>query len=326
MLNYFYKFRFKLVFLLLLTLAVVFYSGKLYYDFLNDGFTVENISSDYAYDSNRDVRPLSVQEIALTDLILNQTFTYLGKGYQFYAFESADGEYVLKFFKYKRLRMPAWIEYLDFIPGVKNYRLNTNQKKQNKLKGVFNSCKVAFDHLPDETGLVCVHLNKTNTLRKSVTLVDKMGGIHSIDLDQTEFLLQKKAEMLGPYIDQLISSGQIQEAKQLLSQLISLILSEYARGLSDSDHALLPNTGVFAKRPVHIDVGQFVRNEDVKMPHVYKQELFSKTYKLNAWLKSKYPELSQYLEFELRKIIGDQFDEYRPSGLNLSGRPQFEEA
>jgi hypothetical protein len=324
MLNRLYNSKLKFACLALVVLLVAVYGRGYYYEFLNDGFTVENISSDYAYDSSRDVRALSVKEAALTDMVLNQKFTYLGKGYQFYAFLSDDGDYVLKFFKYKRLRTPVWLQYFDFIPAVKQYRLENIQKKQKKLNGVFNSCKVAFDHLSDEAGLVCVHLNKTGTLNKSVIVVDKMEETHSIELDQTEFLLQKKAEMLGAYIDQLIGSGQIVEAKQLLSQIVEVILSEYARGLSDNDHALLPNTGVIAGHPVHIDVGQFVLNEDVKMPHVYKQELFSKTYKLNAWLKNRYPELSQYLEIELRNIIGDQFDFYRPSGQNLSGRPQFE--
>lgn len=299
-------------------------AGRSYYEFLNDGFTIENISSDYSYDARWDVRPLTAKEIALTDVILNQKFTYLGKGYQFYAFLSQDGDYVLKFFKYKRLRIPCWLEYFDFIPIIKRYRLENMQRKCKKLEGAFNSCKVAFDHLSNEAGLVCVHLNKTHNLNKSIVVVDKMGWSHLIELDQMEFLLQKKAEMLGSYIDQLMNAGNIVEAKQLLTQIIEVVLSEYARGLLDNDHALLPNTGVIAGRPIHIDVGQFVLNEDAKLPQVYKQELFSKTYKLHRWIKNKYPELSQYLESELRSIIGDQFDFYRPSGQNLSGRPQFE--
>lgn len=309
--------------LFILCVLISGYAGGRLYFSLTDGFALEHIASEYAYDARWDARPLTAQEQLSVDAILSQPFHYLGKGYQFYAFLSQDGTHVLKFFKYKRLRESSWGEYFGFIPMLEDYFLKKNLEKRKKLEGVFSSCKVAFDQLKKETGLLFVHLNKTDTLNRSVVLVDKIGKTYSVDLDKTEFLLQKKADLLGPYLDQLMEAGKTAEAKELLARIIDVILSEYSRGLSDNDHALLPNTGVIAGHPIHVDVGQFVLNEEVKQSEVSKQELFSKTYKLNQWLKSQYPELSQYLEAELRSIIGEQFASYRPSGLNLSGHPQF---
>ena len=58
-----------------------------------------------------------------------------------------------------------------------------------------------------------------------------------------------------------------------------MLVSEYRRGFADNDHATVQNTGVLDGRPIHIDVGQFVRNERVKEPRLFHQELFNKTWK-----------------------------------------------
>ena len=74
----------------------------------------------------------------------------------------------------------------------------------------------------------------------------------------------------------------------------------------------MQNTGVAQGKPVHIDVGQFVFNEAVKQPTVFHQELFTKTYKFKLWLRINYPELGEYLETELRQIIGSEYTTLQP--------------
>jgi hypothetical protein len=93
---------------------------------------------------------------------------------------------------------------------------------------------------------------------------------------------------------------------------LDLILSEYQRGLADNDHALMQNTGVAQGKPVHIDVGQFVMNEQVKDPAVHLQELFTKTYKFKLWLREAYPDLFFFLEDRLKNIIGPAYENMRP--------------
>ncbi|MFQ5730237.1 MAG: hypothetical protein ACE5GN_07740, partial [Waddliaceae bacterium] len=76
---------------------------------------------------------------------------------------------------------------------------------------------------------------------------------------------------------------------------------------ADNDHALMQNTGVLEGLPVHVDVGQFVKNEAMKDSAIYNQELFNKTYKFRIWLQDKYPELLSYLDAELHHEMGDIF-------------------
>lgn len=160
--------------------------------------------------------------------------------------------------------------------------------------------------------LVAVHLNKSKHLQKQVIIYDKIGRKHLVDLDQMEFCIQRRARLICEALLEYKEKGRFNEAKMLIHHLMELILSEYSRGLADNDHALMQNTGVVQGKPVHIDIGQFVFNEDVKKPEVFYQELFTKTYKFKLWLKDYYPELADYLEGELSQIIGPNYSLMQP--------------
>lgn len=299
------------LFIFVVIIAAAYGSGRLYYR-VTGGFTISNITAELPYDPRWDMRPLTTNETSLVDSILSQKFRYLGKGCQSYVFLSDDGNYVIKFFKYQRFRTQPWVNFFSFIPAVDRYRLRKVEKKQNKLEGFYSSWKIAFEDLMSETGLVYIHLNKSTNLNKTLVINDKMGFEHRLDIDKYEFLIQRKAQMLCPYIRKLMDNGDVAEAHKLLDRIIALIITEYQLGYADNDHALMQNTGVLEGRPIHIDVGQFVRNENAKDPAVYKQDLFSKTFKFRRWLKKEYPELVLYLEYQLKAVIGDQFDTMKP--------------
>lgn len=304
--------KFLKLFALILIVSASFYGAVRLYYRVTDGFTIGNITSNFSYNPNLEISQLNQEQQKELDHVLAQPFHYMGKGCQSYVFLSQDGNYVLKLFKYQRFRPQPWLNYLSFIPAVEEYRQIKANKKLRKLQSVFDSWKIAYENLRPETQLLYVHLNKSNHLQNNLTIYDKMGFEHILDLDQTEFLVQRKARMLRPYIEELIHNGDIDETKAMLSRIIQLILSEYTRGIADNDHALIQNTGVYSGYPIHIDVGQFVINEKARDPKVYKQELFSKTFLLNKWLQKNHPDLSTYFEDQLKQIIGPGFDQMKP--------------
>lgn len=298
--------------LILTVLCASFYgAGRLYYK-VTGGFRMGNIVSGLIHDPLLETRKLTPNEKRNVDELLSQKFTYLGKGCQSYVFLSEDGKHVLKFFKYQRFRLQPWVNFFAFIPAVGEYRQKKLEKKNNKLQGFYRSWKIAFNDLQPETGLVYVHLNKSDNLHKTIVFYDKMGFERTVEADKVEFLLQRKAKMLCPYIKDIMESGNTKEAKALLSKIIALVLWENQRGFGDNDHALMQNTGVLDGYPIHIDVGQFIQDDRYKDPQVARQELFSKTYKFLRWLKKHYPDLGQYFEVELRAVIGDQYDHLKP--------------
>lgn len=306
MISWIEKHASKLIALMLL--CIVGYGlSRLYFE-LTGGFTESNIVSSLSYDSRFETKDTK-QEV---DEILSKEYDYLGKGCQSYVFLSRDGQYVLKFLKYQRFRPQAFLDYLTFIPAIDRYRSKKIIKKKEKLDKLFTSWKIAFDHLEKETGLVYLHLNKTAHLQKPLVIYDKLGIKHVLNADNLEFLVQKRADMLCQAITKCMKSQKVDEAKALLTQLIETIVSEYERGLADNDHALMQNTGVIDGQPIHIDVGQFVSDDMMKLPENYHPELFSKTYKFRIWLSKHYPELEGFVTDKLLNIIGPKMFTMKP--------------
>lgn len=301
----------KKILLLLIALVLIYAAGRLYYR-ITGGFTLSNISSTWQYDPRWETHSLSSHEKKHLDRILDQEYIYLGKGCQAYVFASRDGNYVIKFFKYQRFLPQPWINLFTFIPAVERYQQRKTIEKRNKLDRVFRSWKMAFDQLQTETGTLYVHLNKTRGEHKPLIIQDKIGREHQIDLDQTEFLVQYRAKMLTSTIESMMEEKKERQAEQLIDTLLAMLLFEYARGYADNDHALMQNTGVFHAAPIHIDVGQFIYNETVRSPDVYKRELYDKTYNFNKWLKKHFPQLSNHLQNRLLAIIGVDFFHYPP--------------
>lgn len=296
----------KKIVILLLAIGLLYGGGRLYYA-VTGGFTMSNIKADIPYDARWDTRELSVSEKDVIKKALDQPYSYLGKGCQAYVFGSADNQYVVKFFKYQRFRPQAWIDLFTFIPAVDQYQQGKVKEKQEKLDKVFISWKIAFENLTKETGVIYVHLNKSDDWDTTLAIRDKIGMSHQVDLDQTEFVLQWRAQMLCPAIDQFVANGQSDEAELLIDRLLTMLLLEYARGYADNDHALMQNTGVLNGHPIHIDIGQFIRNDSVKAPKVYKQELYDKTFDFHRWLKVHHPRLADHLAARLVVIMGPDY-------------------
>lgn len=294
-----------------LVIAVCYISGRLYYR-LTGGFTEGNITYALPYDPQWEVAALAPEDKDKLDTIVSQPFYYLGKGCQSYVFSSHDGKYVIKFFKYQRFRPQEWLNYFTFIPFVEQIQREKIAKKKVKLDNAFAGWKLAYEELQPETGVIFVHLNKSGDFQNELVIYDKLGLKHTLQLGNLEFMIQKKADMLCSKLLQLKDDNQIAEAQLIIDRLIAMIVHEYQRGYADNDHALMQNTGVYDSFPIHIDVGQFVKNPLVMQKEVYHQELFNKMWKFRKWLRSNYSELADYLDLKLEQEIGDGFSEMKP--------------
>lgn len=253
-----------------------------------DGFTILHITSNLPRAQNSE--PLSE---GLKPL-LSQKFRYLGSGGQCYAFASEDDQIVLKFFKHHLRQPPSWIP------------LNLYQKRadtlQQKRARDFNSYKIASELLSEETGLLYLHLNKSNHLRTRVTIVDKIGIAHTLDLDNYEFILQRKAELVYPHIDNLVRKGDVEGAKTAISSLISLLASRSKKGVYDEDPRPHRNVGFIGNQAILIDIGRFKKDESRKAPAVYQKDVLKITQRFQEWIRQEHPELLSHLNSELEKI------------------------
>lgn len=303
-------------------LILAFYGGGRLYFLVTDGFCIGNITSTLPNDPRWNTRPLAEEEQIFVNAILSQNFFYLGKGCQSYVFLSNDKKHVIKFFKHQHFRPKFYVRWFAFIPAVKEILADKVKEKRNKRDYFFRSWKTAFDHLQSETGLVYVHLNKTKCLQSVVTIYDKMGRKHQLNMDEMEFLIQRKVTMLCPALDTLITEGGVgvDKAKRLLAQLVKMVISEYRRGFADNDDALMQNTGIVDEQLVHVDVGAFVKNEVMRDPIIYHQELFNKMFAFRLWLSEKYPDLKKHLDQELFNEIGEKFFSMKHEVVEISER------
>lgn len=293
-------------FLALLIIAAVTYGSIRIWFHWTDGFRLEYISSDFEPDQKWEARELTSRENEHVEKALSQQFFYIGKGCQSYCFESEDGQYVLKFLKYKRYRPQFYYYWFSFLPNHEKFMERKIQYKRGRLESLWKSWLLAFDKLPEETALIYVHLNKSGHLKKNVTIRDKAGYSYDLDMDQMEFLLQKRGELFCAGINRLMSEGRERDAKLALTRLFKMILSEYQRGFADMDYALMQNTGMIDEKPFQLDVGGFEYDPSVKNPEVFHQELYNKYYDFRLWLEKYHPSLLDHVNRELEKEMGEK--------------------
>jgi hypothetical protein len=232
-----------------------------------DGFRISRLSTSCHFTMIADI-PNEV------NAALNQKFHYLASGGQSWVFVSEDEKYVLKFFK-AHLR-----------------------SKKGKLERDFKSCQLAYDNLKEECGLVYLHLNETTTL-KTVQVVDKLNIVHPIDLDKTDFLLQKKGVLLYEHLQKLMEEKDLTGAKEALSSLCHLIIKRSEKGIFDEDARIHCNLGFVGNQPILLDTGRLKWDEKRKNPEIYRKDLKKITLKLKIWLEQHYPELAFHLEKEV---------------------------
>jgi len=265
-----------------------------------DKFILAEIQYDRPYDPRFDTRPLSSSETEEVDKALSQNYTYFGCGGQAYVFFSEDGKYALKFFKQRHFREPT---HLNYIPFIEKYRNLKYAKRKKKITVEYASYKLGFEQIPEETALVYVHLNKTSHLHKQITFIDKFKMEHKIDLDKTDFILQRRAQLVHDKIDQQMSAGDTDGAKKTIASIVDLIVTRCKKGYCDKDPNIATNCGMLGDKAIKIDVGRFTLDPKMTQPLFYKPELYHLVRPFHRRLSEKYPELATYLDEKVFQVI-----------------------
>jgi len=188
-----------------------------------------------------------------TKSILSQPFTYLGRGAQCYAFESRDGQYVIKIFHENR-------EIFPFYAWKKMFR-EKKSRPRHVLKGTdFEACILAYELAKEDTALVYIHILPTENELPRLFIRDPLGRPFKIALDRYVFVLQKK---LKPFRSALILASQRGDLRSYLSSFFSLIESRTAKGIRNADSRLEPNFGFLGDRAIELDFGRYVKQPDI---------------------------------------------------------------
>ena len=237
-------FKSKFFWILVVAFGIVGGSYKIY-QHKTLGFSLAKISSRFTYNPAWAIQEPKGEELDRLKNLFNQKYTYLASGSQSYAFASADGKYVIKFFRMKHL-----------TPRISDlWRPERRAHQKENLLSIFGAHKLAFEELREETGLVYIHLNKTDHLKTILPAVDKWGRTHRINLDCTEFVMQERAELIFARLKKLDRKG-VEKSIEAVLQLVRL---QCDRGIVDHDKAVRNNYGFVGDRPIHLDVGRLYR-------------------------------------------------------------------
>jgi hypothetical protein len=246
--------------------------------------------------------PPNLDSPPIANPLLEQRFHFLGKGGFCYAFLGEDQKTVLKFYKHTYLSPRALLS--DFSLNKLLLRGSVDPKALTpRLAFAFQSTELLFSRAQTAAGLLFLHLHKSAS-PKSVTLLDALGIRHTLDLSQTEFVLQERAEPLIRYLQRAMQEMREQDARYAIDSYLHCLLTLCKQGLRDLDRGFRRNYGILAdKTVIAMDISSFVEDLSLQRPGPCKKEIVLKSHNLGKWLKKHHPNLHLYYDKKLVQLI-----------------------
>jgi len=227
--------------------------------------------------------------------LLRQSFYYIGRGHQFYAFESADGQYVLKLPRYDRYCLPLWRRALS-LPWCFT-REEMHCDLSNRLNFLQRSLNLALSDLKEETALIGIYLTQRSGSLPPVTLFDRWGRRYLFHPDRYGFVLQKKVPLLIPAWQNALDSGRKEEAQQIFDSFLDFIAARARKGIFNKDPSFIRNYAFDGRRVIQIDTGSFYRKEESWIDSM-NQTLGP----FRLWLEEAHPDWITYLDERVQEI------------------------
>ena len=236
--------------------------------------------------------------------IVAQPFTFLGKGRQMYAFASQDGKYVLKLVRCSRFNGSEFFDNFPLPRYFQRMRHFCLKERQSRYDGLFISINLCEQELAEQTGTIYAHIQPTKELNKVVTVKDRLGFSHEVDLDSVPFVIQRRAASWKPTLESLLKEKNMKALDLRLDQLIDLIVQRAKVGIVDPDGRLLQNNnlGYVDDRAIYIDMGTFYRSyKSTDRPHLESD--FRQIKPIVALLKSHDPKLAKAFTMRMQAAI-----------------------
>ncbi len=268
---------------------------------INGNFSKDNITLN-EWPSTDAATPNSPEELQQAKKILDQPFSYLGQGRQSFIFESNDGLWVLKFVKcgrinrsdtYKNIWLPSFLDRL---------RQDDLTERNARRTRMFNSLSLAKDPLQKQTGVLLLHINPSKELMQPVTLIDRLGLTHTIDIDEHPFVLQKKAQGGFATLKALLKENKKEELRDRLNQLLDLFVQRASLGIVNPDGKLIRhnNVGFLANRAIYIDLGTLKRSQKSSDP-AYLEKDFQRLDPILNWLRANDKALAEEFSYHTKQ-------------------------
>ena len=230
--------------------------------------------------------------------IVKQPFHYLDRGSQSYVFESQDKQYVIKFFRFDSKPLA----YRVFLNSLLGQKLPQNDLKI-KTELLFKACKLAYERVPKETGLVFIHLNETEKNLPVLHCKDAIGRSYHLPLDKYRFVIQRKAELLTEVLEKQFKSGNREEIEKSFDAYFDLIHTRTAQAIHNADPNLSRNIGFLDGKAIEIDFGCYRDGSGLDPVQQQLREMRRSCNQLRSWLKGRAPEWIPYVERHRKEYL-----------------------
>lgn len=251
-----------------------------------DSFSLSKIKPrrDFSFQATPTVSHKEIEELRS---IVSQPFTYLTEGPDSYIFVSQDQKNVIKFFKMRRMTPKYWLNYIP-LPWLEKKRLSKIEERERVRHECFGGLKIAFEKFRYQTGIVFLHLFRTQYLKMKIAVQDSQKKWHEIALDQVPFLVQKKVTMLPDDIGQLMKEGKEETAIRHLCQLLELVKTTCQKGYVPVSEEIEIDYGFLEDRPFYVEA-LYAKKESNTQSTL--KGLFSFSKVLQSWLSRNHPTL-----------------------------------
>lgn len=291
-------------------LITVLLSGHLYYFITGDFRTSYLLQSQTTGELVGQFNKAESGDVNLKE-VLAQEYFYLGHGNQIYAFVSNDDKYVLKLFKKDFFRRTGWVHVLPPIPPFRALYLYSGEGNESRKKKLLNGYATGFVYDRENCGLLYFHPYSEIDPGIETILVTGLGNKLPIDLNKYVFAIQVKAVTTKKKLSQVLSQGNVAEAKLRIQQLYDLYFDTYSKDLFDHDHNIVDNTGFYGNRAIRQDVGKVVRDPGLITYSSLKKDLKKITDdRLGPWLQHNYPQYAPELMQEMKDRVAEDLQKF----------------
>ncbi len=227
---------------------------------VKDGFNINRVIPLAVQKSAFNPQENGLEAIALPDAdervvpALQQTYSYLGRGHQCYAFGSTDGRYVLKLPRYDRYELSFFLRSFPF-PFFSEYKEKIRTDLRFRFQFIHNSFAIAFNELKGDTGLVYLHLCPTEDLSGTLKIIDRIGNTYSLDPNKTPFILQEKKPIMMAIFVERLEQGDRKGAEEILDSFLELLARRSKKEIYNKDPSFLRNFGYEEGKGYQIDIG-----------------------------------------------------------------------
>lgn len=293
----------KTIFTVGLAILCLLGLGHLYYALTGDFHAGDLLARLTVTDDNVQDR-LSQEDQGQIERLLRQPFRYLGHGHQTYAFVSQDGKYVLKLFKKDYLARTWMVHVVPPIGPFRSLFWHQGASKEARTAKLLKGYRDAFLHARENSGLLYFRAGVGSVGPQDIVLVDGLGFQQVLPLQDYVFAVQVKAVIARKELSRLLSTGDVEAAKERVRQLFDLYRSDYRNGVYDNDHNLLDNAGFIKDRAVRLDVGKVVWDPENIDDAFIRQDLEKIVYeRMHPWFKRRFPKYSSSLLQEMEKVL-----------------------